>query len=321
MGKSAFSSSSRNREKLTEMPHVPVMVEQVVDAFRLCPAGDFVDGTLGMGGHAEALLKAYPKATLLGIDLDEDGLKLAKEKLFRFGIRARLSQGSYTEMASLARREEVGPIVGIFLDLGVSSLQLDSPDRGFSFRYDAPLDMRFGRTSDNTAANIVNHYAEKDLADIIFHYGEEHRSRRIAAALVRKRPVLTTGELAAIVSNALGKNRGRIHPATRTFQALRIAVNRELDNVLEGVREGVKLLKPGGRIAVIAYHSLEDRIVKNYFRNEASQGRYSSHTTVDECKHTSKLRLVTKKVIKPFRSEVEANVRSRSARLRIAERI
>ena len=303
------------------MPHVPVMVEQVVDAFRLCPAGDFVDGTLGMGGHAEALLKAYPKATLLGIDLDEDGLKLAKEKLFRFGIRARLSQGSYTEMASLARREEVGPIVGILLDLGVSSLQLDSPDRGFSFRYDAPLDMRFGRTSDNTAANIVNHYAEKDLADIIFHYGEEHRSRRIAAALVRKRPVLTTGELAAIVSNALGKNRGRIHPATRTFQALRIAVNSELDNVLEGVREGVKVLKPGGRIAVIAYHSLEDRIVKNYFRNEASQGRYSSHTIVDECKHTLKLRLVTKKVIKPFRSEVETNVRSRSARLRIAERI
>ena len=321
MGKSAFSSSSRNREKLTEMSHVPVMVEQVVDAFRPCPAGDFVDGTLGTGGHAEALLKAYPEATLLGIDLDEDGLKLAREKLFRFGIRARLSQGSYTEMASLARREEVGPIVGILLDLGVSSLQLDSPDRGFSFRYDAPLDMRFGRTSDNTAANIVNHYAEKDLADIIFHYGEEHRSRRIAAALVRKRPVLTTGELATIVSNALGKNRGRIHPATRTFQALRIAVNRELDNVLEGVKEGVKLLKPRGRIAVIAYHSLEDRIVKNYFRNEASQGRCSFHTTAEECKHTSKLLLVTKKVIKPSLSEIETNVRSRSARLRIAERI
>ena len=197
---------------------------------RLCPVGDFVDGTLGMGGHAEALLKAYSEATLLGIDLDVDGLKLARERLFRFGERAVLSQGSYTEMASLARREEVGPIVGILLDLGTSSLQLDSPDRGFSFRYDAPLDMRFERTSDNTAANIVNHYAEKDLADIIFRYGEEHRSRRIAAALVRKRPVQTTKELATIVSNALGKNRGRIHPATRTFQALRIAVNRELDN-------------------------------------------------------------------------------------------
>ena len=303
------------------MLHVPVMVKQVVDAFRLCPVGDFVDGTLGMGGHAEALLKAYSEATLLGIDLDVDGLKLARERLFRFGERAVLSQGSYTEMASLARREEVGPIVGILLDLGTSSLQLDSPDRGFSFRYDAPLDMRFERTSDNTAANIVNHYAEKDLADIIFRYGEEHRSRRIAAALVRKRPVQTTKELATIVSNALGKNRGRIHPATRTFQALRIAVNRELDNVLEGVKEGVKLLKPGGRIAVIAYHSLEDRIVKNYFRDEASQGRSPSHATACECTHTSKLRLVTKKVIKPSLSEIQTNVRSRSARLRIAERI
>ena len=303
------------------MLHVPVMVKQVVDAFRLCPVGDFVDGTLGMGGHAEALLNAYSEATLLGIDLDVDGLKLARERLFRFGERAVLSQGSYTEMASLARREEVGPIVGILLDLGTSSLQLDSPDRGFSFRYDAPLDMRFERTSDNTAANIVNHYAEKDLADIIFRYGEEHRSRRIAAALVRKRPVQTTKELATIVSNALGKNRGRIHPATRTFQALRIAVNRELDNVLEGVKEGVKLLKPGGRIAVIAYHSLEDRIVKNYFRDEASQGRSPSHTTAGECMHTAKLRLVTKKVIKPSLSEIQTNVRSRSARLRIAERI
>ena len=321
MGKSPFSSSSRNREKLAEMPHVPVMVEQVVDAFRLCPDGDFVDGTLGMGGHAEALLKAYPEATLLGIDLDEDGLKLAKERLLRFGERARLSQGSYTEMVSLSGREKVGPIVGVLLDLGISSLQLDSPDRGFSFRYDAPLDMRFERTSDNTAANIVNHYSEKDLADIIFNYGEERRSRRIAAALVRKRPVLTTGELAAIVSNAIGKNRGKIHPATRTFQALRIAVNRELDNVLIGVKEGVKLLKPGGRIAVIAYHSLEDRIVKNYLRNEASQGRYSSNTTAAECTHTLKLRLVTKKVIKPSQAEVDTNIRSRSARLRIAERI
>jgi len=257
-----------------------------------------LDLTLGAGGHAAALLEAGVR-DVVGVDRDPAALALATERLAHFGERFRAHRARFAEMS-----EEIAPepVDGILYDLGVSSMQLDQAERGFSFRHDAPLDMRMGPDGPS-AADLVNTLDERELADILFRFGDERRSRRIAAAIVRRRPVQTTDQLAGIVVGAVGRRPGGPHPARRTFQALRIAVNRELEELAASLPRAVGLLEPGGRVVVISYHSLEDGLVKRGFRDD------------------ERLQVLTKKPMRPSMEEVERNPRARSARLRAAERL
>lgn len=295
--------------------HTPVLLAEVIAGLAPRPGGHYIDGTVGGGGHAAAILAASaPDGRLLGIDADPASLAAAGARLAPFGARAALLHGNVRDLTSLAQAAGFAPVDGIVLDLGVSSHQLDTAERGFSFLADAPLDMRMDPTTGETAADLVGTLPESALADIIYRYGEERGSRRIARFVVearRKRPIETTGELAAIVERALGGRRGKLHPATRTFQALRIAVNRELESLEAALPQAVELLGPAGRLAVIAFHSLEDRIVKQFFRAESGYG--GAETPV-------RLRIVTKKPIEAGEEETQANPRARSAKLRIAER-
>lgn len=268
--------------------------------------GSYVDGTVGLGGHAaEILLRSSPSGRLLCVDRDREALTLSEARLSAFGDRARLRHGDYREIPALLGGEAVD---GILIDLGVSSLQLDRPERGFSFLREGPLDMRMDRSGGETAADLVNRLREKELADLIFRFGEEHSARRIARALVRARervPIETTLDLASIVRRAAGRRRrGRIDPATRTFQALRIRVNGELEGLAEGLVSLAECLTPHGRLVVIAFHSLEDREVKGAFRGLCREGYLS----------------LTKKPIRPGEDELARNPRARSARLRAVEK-
>ena len=296
--------------------HKPVMVEEVVAALQPRSEGLYVDCTTGEGGHAEVILHhCDPPARLLGLDLDREALSVAEDRLSRFGESVSLVETSYVDIVEATEEHGFLPCDGVLLDLGVSSLQLDSGPRGFAFSKEAVLDMRFGPSVERSAREIVNETKEGDLADLIFQLGEERRSRRIAKAIVGARPIETTTELAEVVARAAGRgSRGRsnIHPATRTFQALRIAVNGELDNVETGIHGAIRALRPGGRLAVITYHSLEDRMVKNILRKQS--------TPSDE-NLSPALRLINRRVIKPDSKEIEANPRSRSAKLRVAERL
>jgi len=284
--------------------HVPVLRDEVVELLTGDRGGDrvVIDATLGAGGHAEAILEAGARR-VIGIDRDPLARESATERLSRFGERISVRGGLYSEvLAEMA--ETRAPVGGILLDLGVSSMQLDRSERGFSYRQDGPLDMRMS-SEGPTAASIVNEASEEELADIIYELGEERRSRRVAAAIVRARsrhPIETTDELSRIVSGALGSRRGGAHPARRTFQALRLAVNEELEELQRALPIAVQALAPGGRLVVIAYHSLEDRIVKRFFVE------------------TPELQVITRKPIRPTTGEVEENPRARSARLRAAER-
>ena len=272
------------------------MVTEVI-AF-LGGRGTVVDMTLGAGGHAEALLSAGVER-VIGVDRDPSALQLAGERLSAFGDRVRFLQVRFSEVDE----EAVGGSVdGVLYDLGVSSMQMDQPERGFGYRVDGPLDMRMGPDGPS-AADLVNGLSEGELADVIFQYGEEHRSRRVAHAIVRNRPISTTDQLARVVAGALGRRPGGPHPARRTFQALRIAVNRELEELAASLPRAVDLLAPGGRVVVIAYHSLEDRIVKFGLREDP------------------RLRILTKKPQRPSEDEVARNPRARSAVLRAAERV
>ena len=282
-----------------EQGHEPVMVAEVVDVLR--GGALVVDMTVGAGGHAAALLEAGVDR-VVGVDRDLDALAFAGERLAPFGSRVRLVGSRFSEIDEQAVG---GPADGVLFDLGVSSMQLDRADRGFGYRADGPLDMRMGEgeaLAGPSAADLVNGLPEKELADLIFRFGGERRSRRIAAAIVRRRPVSTTDQLAGIVVSALGKRPGGPHPARRTFQALRIAVNRELEELTAALPPAAGLLGPGGRVVVISYHSLEDAIVKHAFR-------------ADE-----RLRILTKKPLVPGAEERQRNPRSRSAKLRAAER-
>jgi 16S rRNA (cytosine1402-N4)-methyltransferase len=298
----------------SQFQHAPVLLAEVVAGLAPRSGGRYVDGTLGGGGHAAALLEASaPDGRLLGIDADPAALAAAQVRLAPFGERAALAHGNFRDLASLVGTAGFAPIDGLLLDLGVSSHQLDTPERGFSFQVDAPLDMRLDPTEGTTAAELINELPEGELADLIYRYGEERGSRRIARLIGetrRKRSIATTGELAAIVARALGGRHGKIHPATRTFQALRIAVNGELDSLETVLPQAVELLAPGGRVAVIAFHSLEDRIVKQFFRAESGYGGQGP----------ARLRILTKKPIEAGVEEARTNPRSRSAKLRIAER-
>ena len=296
--------------------HKPVMVDEVVSAIQPRSGGRYIDCTTGEGGHAEAILgHCDPPARLLGLDLDREALAVAEDRLARFGETTKLVETSYVNIAEVAAKQGFVPCDGVLFDLGVSSLQLENASRGFAFLKEASLDMRFGPSIGRSAREIVNETDETDLANLIYRLGEERRSRRIARAIVRARPVETTVELADVVVRAIGwpsRARRRTHPATRTFQALRIAVNDELGNVEAGIRGAIGVLRQGGRLVVISYHSLEDRLVKNLLREESKP--------VDE-NHSPALRLITKRVIKPDTAEIEVNRRSRSARMRVAERL
>ena len=298
------------------------MVEQVLAALQVRAAGRYIDCTAGEGGHSVAILNATtPYPFILSIDKDEEALRTATERMGGYGGNATIRRANYADVTEVAAETGFTSSDGLLLDLGLSSLQLDQGGRGFSFRHEAPLDMRFDTSQTMTADMIVNGYSEEELADIIYQYGEERRSRRIARAIVSSRPVRTTIQLAEIVSYSVGRRRGRIHPATRTFQALRIAVNDELSNILQGLEGAIEVLRPSGRIAVISYHSLEDRIVKNELRKMASDCVCPPSIPQCECGHAPTVRIVNRRVIKPSRAEVLANPRSRSARLRVAERL
>ena len=302
--------------------HLPVLYNEVLAGLQPRPGGFSIDGTLGAGGHAAGLLElSAPDGRLLGLDRDPVALAAARERLAGFGARAQLVQASYLRLAEWAAE---GSADGILLDLGLSSLQLGDAARGFAFQADGPLDMRFGPDSDLTADEIVNTWPLDELADLLFEYGEERLSRRIARAIGAARPITGTRTLAEVVSRAAGgpssggRRREKIHPATRTFQALRIAVNGELEAVAQVLPLAARLLRPGGRLAVIAFHSLEDRRVKRFFRAEPADAVEAP--AASSVPDAPRLRAVTRKPIEPTAEEVAGNPRARSAKLRIAER-
>jgi 16S rRNA (cytosine1402-N4)-methyltransferase len=286
------------------------------------PGGRFVDCTVGTGGHAEAILQhCAPGGSLLGIDADPKALDIARQRLASYGQALTLVNDNFKNLEDVCRTHDFQPVDGILLDLGISSLQLDDAERGFSFRFDAPLDMRFGPDQSTTAAKILNSFSEKDIAALLRDYGEERHSRLIARRIVAIRPIKTTQELVNAIEHLPGVTSGRIHPATRTFQALRIAVNRELDNLEEVLKQTVRVLGEGGRLVVISYHSLEDRLVKHFMQEESRGCLCPPEVPVCACGHTPTLRLVSRKPIVPTEAETQENPRSRSAKLRAAERI
>jgi len=306
-------------------PHIPVLLQPVLST--LLPESSSVthviDGTLGAGGHTRALLEAGVEY-VLSFDLDMQAINIAQQNLADFGDRAILRHGSYLTMREEIEKLGWDSVDGILLDLGLSSMQLDTPERGFAFRYDAPLDMRFDSTGDHpTAGELVNSLPTDELADIFYQYGEEKRSRPIARAIVEQRPIKTTQQLAEIVANATPaklRRKQKIHPATQVFQALRIAVNRELEAVESVLPIAVDLLRPGGRLAVISFHSLEDRIVKQTFKNMATEIIAPPGMASIEEKEAI-VDLVNRKPIVAEDTEIEANPRSRSAKLRVVERL
>ncbi len=331
-------------EGLTETPqgvgrggtHVPVLLKEAIDFLAVRRGGAYIDATVGLGGHSYEIAKHLgAPGHLIGVDKDPAALGIAREKLkpalgwpLAFGEsstsehagegestdwpRIELRQGSFADVAmhaNLAAESQEPMADGILADVGVSSLQFDDPSRGFSFQAEGPLDMRMNPQAELTAEQVVNHLDERELADVIYEFGEERRSRRIARAIVRSRPIRSTAHLAGVISAAarpMNQAERRIHPATRTFQALRIFVNHELDDLRALLEAAPQLLKPGGRIVIISFHSLEDRIVKDAFREGVKQGHY---------------RLLTKKPVTPGQEEIDRNPRSRSAKLRAAEKI
>ena len=302
--------------------HRPVLVRETVEYLLVRLGGAYVDCTVGEGGHASAVLQAaMPGGRLLGIDLDPQALEAARHRLQRYEGSFTLAQGNYARVEELARPLGYTRLDGILLDLGLSSLQLERHERGFSFRRDEPLDMRYDPASSLTAADIVNSYPLDRLTAIISSYGEESRARSIARAITQQRPLRTTLELAELVALVTGGRKGRLHPATRTFQALRIAANSELDNLKAGLQQAMRLLKPGGRLVVISYHSLEDRIVKEALSREARDCICPPRVPVCTCGHSASFRIISKKVITPLREEIRENPRSRSARMRVAEHL
>jgi len=305
--------------------HLAVMPEEVLHWLQPVSGGIYLDGTLGGAGHARLILDAAVGSRLIGLDRDPAALQEAAEILAPYGDRVSLHHATFDQAGQVLQQLGIDGLNGMLLDLGVSSHQLDTPERGFSFRHDAPLDMRMNPTVGVTAADVVNQADEAELVRIFFEYGEERYSRRIVRRIVaqRQESALTkTGELAELVRQAVpgGRQPSRIHPATRVFQALRIYVNDELGQVERGVEAGISLLKPGGRLVVISFHSLEDRIVKHLFREKAKGCICPPRLPVCQCNNTPDVKILTRRGIKAGDDEVSRNVRSRSAILRAVER-
>jgi 16S rRNA (cytosine1402-N4)-methyltransferase len=304
-----------------QFPHQPVLYHEVLDALAPEPGKNYLDGTLGAAGHAEGILNASaPDGSLLGLDLDPEALAIARQRLSAFGNRATIRQASYEIAPEILAEIGWHRVHGILLDLGVSSMQIDRPSRGFSFMEEGPLDMRFNQAAGKTAADLVNKLSEEALADIIWKFGDERYSRRIARVLVAERPIHTTQDLAVIVQKAVPGYSSQIHPATRTFQALRIATNRELETLANALPGLIACLEPGARIAVISFHSLEDRIVKQTFKKESRDCICPPEQPICTCGHRASLNILTKKPITASKNEIQENPRSRSAKLRIAEK-
>ena len=306
---------------MVEAGHVPVLYDEIIHALRPASPGRYVDGTLGAGGHARGILEACaPDGQLLGLDVDPQALALARKTLAPYGQRARLAQASYDLLTDVLAAIGWDGVHGIVLDLGVSSMQLDAAERGFSFTREAPLDMRFDPATGVPAADLVNGASEAELAELLFRYGEEPRAKRIARAIVQARPVSTTTRLAEVVRQAY-PGYSRMHPATRTFQALRIAVNDELARLERALPHALRALHSGGRLAVISFHSLEDRIVKEFFRREGRDQINPPYEPIFEVERKAVLREIARKPITPAAAEINANPRARSAKLRIAEKL
>jgi len=302
--------------------HKPVLYQEVLAYLQPRPGRRFVDGTVGTGGHARGILEASaPDGLLLGIDRDATALQVADQSLKVYQGRYWLIHGSYRDLEQHLTRLGWSAVDGILLDLGVSSLQLDTPERGFSFRTEAPLDMRFDRTQQRSAADLVNNLSQEELAKMLFRYGEERFAKQIAREIVASRPILTTTQLADVVMRVVGRSSGGIHPATRTFQALRIAVNEELDALEQFLPQATTVLNVSGRLAIISFHSLEDRLVKRYFQTEARHCICPPKQPICTCGHRARLKVVTPKPIRPSANEVALNPRARSARLRVAEKL
>jgi len=287
--------------------HIPVMLKEVTEMLQPRQDGIYVDATVGLGGHAEGILRNSGGCTLIGIDKDDKAIEIAAERLKEYS-NVYLVRDSFSNMKAVVNGLGFSRVSGILLDAGVSTLHLKAEGRGFSFSKDEPLDMRMDQSQDLTAEKVVNGYSQFDLADVIWKYGEERFSRKIARAIVHarnKKPVRSCRELAEIIEKAIGR-KGRIHPATRTFQAIRIEVNRELEELSTAIRSGAELLDRGGKFCILAYHSLEDRIVKNAFKKLAKEGLFN---------------IITKKPLVPCQQEQKQNPSSRSAKLRVGERI
>ncbi len=281
-----------------------------------------MDGTLGAGGHARGIMEACaPDGQLLGLDVDPQALAIARRILAPYEHRIHLAQASYTSLSAQLAQLGWEAVDGILLDLGASSMQFDTPERGFSFQQDAPLDMRFGPHVSRTAADLVNKLTERELADLIYEYGEERDSRKIARAIVKARPLHTTRELVAVIESVSPRRGDRVHPATRTFQALRIAVNEELASIEEVLPQAVASLNVGGRLAMISFHSLEDRIVKDFFREQSRDLINPPYERIYEKERNAVLKEVNRKPILPSDDEIRNNPRARSAKLRIAEKL
>ncbi|MCI0423113.1 MAG: 16S rRNA (cytosine(1402)-N(4))-methyltransferase RsmH [Acidobacteria bacterium] len=306
----------------SESIHLPVLLDEVLGFLQPERGGFFIDATVGLGGHAKALLGAGEQSELLGIDRDAEALIRANERLAHFQGRYHLVHANFSEIGDIAVQKRIESCQGILADLGVSSLQFDSSDRGFSFQREGPLDMRMDREAELTAGEVVNHYSERDLANLIFNYGEEHRSRSIARAIVASRPIHSTKVLAEVVARAVhARGYQRIHPATRTFQALRIFVNNELSRIPMFIWSAVGLLCSGGRLAIISFHSLEDRAVKETLRSLSQACTCPPGISQCQCGQKKLLKLLTKKPAVPSEAEISRNPRARSAKLRVAERI
>jgi len=314
--------------------HIPVLCDKVIDFLSPKSDGIYIDGTVGLGGHSAAILEtSAPNGRVIGIDLDVEALRIAKSRLHVFGERSSLINGNFAEMdALLETRHSIHAVDGIVLDLGVSSLQLDTPHRGFSFNHTGPLDMRMNarqmlnseQETDITAMRVVNNSPMDALVDIFKRYGEERFARRIAHRIIQTRqetPIMTTTQLAKIVKRAVPKGVSKIHPATRVFQALRIHINAELENLETGLDVAIQLLRQGGCLCIITFHSLEDRIVKHYFQKCARTCICPPKTPICICEHTASLEILTKRPISPDAVEVQHNPRARSAKLRVARKL
>ncbi len=302
-------------------PHVPVLVEEVVHRLITKKDGIYVDGTVGAGGHSRALLQRLsPDAVLLGIDADAAMLDIAEERLRQFPQTVLLAEANFSQMETILRREGIEKMDGLLLDLGISSYQIDQPARGFSYQNEGPLNMRFSQTDEYTAAAFINTADEQDLLDVIRKYGEEKNARSIARSILQRRPMKTTSDLRQAVESVT-PDRYRNKTLSRVFQAIRIYVNRELEVLERTLHSGIPLLNPAGRIVVISYHSLEDRIVKQMFREAEKDCVCPPELPTCVCEKEPTLRVLTRNVVRPSEGEVERNPRARSARLRSAERV
>tara|TARA_B000000557_G_scaffold259453_2_gene255333 strand:- start:1156 stop:2052 length:897 start_codon:yes stop_codon:yes gene_type:complete len=298
------------------------MVPEILKYLEVSSGGRYIDCTLGEGGHTKSLLEASnPGGEVLGIDADHEAIEVSKNRLEEYGERFIYDNSNFKNIKKIAMKSKFVPCHGILFDLGVSSLQLDKESRGFSFRRKAPLDMRFSINQTLTAQDVLNTFSESEISDILYQYGEERQSRKIAKLIIENRPLSNADELSDLIKKNIRQTNYKINPSTKTFQALRIYINEELNSLSQALEQSLEILGVGGRMAVISYHSLEDRIVKNFFKKESKYCICPPNIPKCDCGHFPKLKIITKKPVSPSQSEIEANKRSRSAKLRVVERI